>query len=128
MGSSCTSPSLQAQAALELADKRQVEDRERRAIEAKATGAPPRIPSAGKPRDEEIADRDHLIATLKESYKITKGIGRNRKIAKSLDEQGKTPPDDWGVRTFFEAMEKPKTRRAFSRLVAKAKYKKIPTS
>ena len=127
-------PILQSQAMLDLAAKRQAEDRERRAIEAEATEAPvvadpaPRIPSAGKRRDEGIEARDHLIATLKESYKSLKGIRRNKRIAQSLDEQKDMhPPGDWGVRTFVEATENPKIRPAFDRMVAKAQYKKIPT-
>ena len=102
--------------------------------EAEATEAPvvadpaPRIPSAGKPRDEKIEERDHLIATLKESCKSLKGIRRNKRIAQSLDEQKDMhPPDDWGVRTFVEATENPKKRRAFDRMVAKAQFKKVPT-
>jgi hypothetical protein len=103
--------------------------------EAEATEAPvvadpaPRIPSAGKPRDDRIIDRDHLIATLRESYKFMKGIGRNKKIAKSLDEQeDMLPPDNWGVRTFVEATENPKIRPAFDRMVAKAQFNKVPTT
>ena len=127
-------PALQSQAMVNLAADRQAEDRKRRATEtegmkvAVVANATPRITSAGKPRDENIIERDHLIATLRESYKFKKGIGRNKKIAMSLDEQGEKPPVEWGVRTYLEATENRTASLAFNRRVAKAQFKKVPTT
>ena len=88
---------------------------------------PPDTPLAGRPRSKKIVDRDNLIASLRQSKKSFQRIGRNKQIARSLDEQGERPPDGWGVRTFLEATENPKTSRAFDRMVAKAQFKKVST-
>lgn len=88
-----------------------------------AASAPRTLP-AGRPRNKDIVERDNLIASLRQNYG---GLARNKKIARSLDEQSFRPPPSWDVDTFYEATESRKWSRKFACIVAKAKFKKVPT-
>lgn len=74
----------------------------------------------GRKRDVSIAERDRIIALLKNSLAKYRGIGRNQKIARVLTEQNIAPPEDWNVASFDAALHNPKLRKRFAKMVWQA--------
>lgn len=105
-----------AQTREETATHSQSRTREPTSEESKVTHSP-----SGRLRDDTVTLRNNVIANLKNSFSGYLGVKRNKKIAKALDEQGIPPPPQWSVRTFTKAREVPQYRKAFDRMVSRAR-------